>query len=132
MRTGTLSLYAFVVYILTAFLLIFTAYSHLDYATDGITDIDLEILIEMFPIFFLFVGLIILIISATISLGNPVLASKLSVVGSFISWAYYLPMLCFFSVFNFTTIRGLLIFGLPMISLLVTIWLARRVQIANR
>ena len=119
------------IYLATLIGLLFTAFSHLDYAADGIWNITLPTLMDMFPIFFLFVAIFLLGIAVVVTFTSNLTGAKVAFVASILAWIYYILVVCAmalaFSVAPFLTTRGILIFVIPVLLLVATTWYSRQI-----
>lgn len=119
------------IYLATLVGLLFTAFSHLDYATDGIWNITLSTLTDMFPIFFLFAAICLLAIAVAVTFTSNLGGAKVAFVASSVAWLYYVLVVCAmilaFSVASFLTVRGILIFVIPVLLLIVTTRYSRQI-----
>jgi len=124
-------------YLVTVVAITYSAYNHLDFAARGIENLDGSVLHAAWPVFFLFISIPVLLLSAFLALVDPVRSARTALVGASLAWGYFVitipSLFCLVSIVIFIAPEAIFANLIPSLFLTITmIYSSRNGQVFRK
>jgi hypothetical protein len=119
-----------VLYFTTSLTLFMSGFIHLDFASRGIENFDLSVILEAWPVLLLLFSALLMLVSSILFFLIPSLALRIVFYSSLIAWVYYMLAFCvnilLSSILVFLSPRTLALFLPAVIFLFFTTLTSKR------